>query len=88
MSIGKKFLSAVIAEGSVAALLQKGPVDHLFKASEIDAYTFVRSFVKQYQALPTLETVEAHTGDALVKHDGAVELLFRPARAAPHRACR
>ena len=70
------FLSAVLAEGSVAALLQKGPVDHLFKAVEIDAYTFVRSFVKQYQALPTPETVEEHTGDALVKHSEPSSYYF------------
>ena len=33
MSIGKMFFSAVVAEGSVAALMQKGPVEHLFKAA-------------------------------------------------------
>src|SRR5262245_64845982 len=68
MSAGKMFLSAVIAEGSVAALLQKGPIEHLFKASEIEAYDFVRTFVKQHQALPTVDTVESHLGDPLVPH--------------------
>jgi hypothetical protein len=66
--LGKMFLSAVIAEGSVAALLQKGPIGHLFKASEIEQYEFVRKFVKQHQALPTAETIEANTGEALVQH--------------------
>lgn len=68
MSLGKQFLSAVIAEGSVAGLLQYGPIDHLFKASEEPAYTFVRDFVKQYQSLPTPDTIETHTGETLVPH--------------------
>jgi replicative DNA helicase len=70
------FISAVIAEGSVAALLQKGPVDHLFKASEMDVYQFVRAFVKDHQALPTPDTIEAHTGDALVKHSEPSSYYF------------
>lgn len=68
MSLGKMFLSAVLAEGSVSGLLQHGPMDHLFKASEIDAYKFVREFVKSYQKLPTADTIEAHTGETLVPH--------------------
>ncbi len=62
------FVSAVLAEGSVAGLLQYGPIDHLFKASEIEVYQFVRAFVKQYQSLPSEETIEAHTGETLVGH--------------------
>lgn len=67
MSIGKMFMSALIAEGSVAALLQYGDIDHLFKASELEPYQFLRGFVKQFQALPSAETIEAHTGQALVE---------------------
>ncbi len=68
MSIGKMFLSAVIAEGSVGALLEYGRIEHLFKANEIGVYEFVRDFVKEYQTLPTEDTIEVHTGDTLVQH--------------------
>lgn len=66
--MGKMFLSAVLAEGSVSSLLEYGKIDHLFKANEIAAYQFVREFVKEYSTLPTEETIEAHTGDTLVQH--------------------
>lgn len=63
--LGYLFLSAVLAEKSPKALLDHGPVEHLFKASEMDAYDFVRGFVKQYQALPDPATVKLHTGEEL-----------------------
>jgi replicative DNA helicase len=66
--IGKQFLSALLAEGSTSALIEYGDITYMFKGSEVDAYSFVRQFVKQYSKLPELETIEAHTGDALVKH--------------------
>ena len=68
MSIGKMWLSAVLAENSVAAFLQHGKIEHLFKGTEVEVYEFVRDFVKQYQALPTEETIEKHTGEKLVPH--------------------
>lgn len=68
MSAGKMFLSAILAEKSVSNLLQFGPLDHLFKATEKETYEFVRDFVKQYQALPSEQTIKAHTGQGLVKH--------------------
>ena len=37
---------------------------------------FVRNFVKQHQALPTPDTIEAHTGDALVKHSEPSSYYF------------
>lgn len=66
MSFGKLFVSAVIAEKSVANLLQYGSIDHLFKASEEPVFEFVKEFVKQYQALPSPETIEAHTGETIL----------------------
>lgn len=68
MSFGKQFVSAVLAEKSVSNLLQFGAIDHLFKASEQPIYEFVREFVKKYQALPTPDTVELHTGETLIPH--------------------
>jgi len=62
------WLSAVLAENSVAAFLQHGKIEHLFKGTEVEVYEFVRDFVKQYQALPTEETIEKHTGEKLVPH--------------------
>src|SRR5262245_43817965 len=76
MSLGKKFLSAVLAESSVTALLQHGPIEHLFKASEIDVFEFVRGFAKQYHKLPTEETIEAHTGEILVQHTEPAAYYF------------
>lgn len=66
MSFGKLFVSAILAEKSVANLLQFGAIDHLFKASEEPVYQYVRTFVKQYQALPTPETIEMHTGETIL----------------------
>jgi hypothetical protein len=62
------FISAVLAEGSVAGLLQFGDMEGLFKANEVPVYKFVREFVKQYQALPAPETILAHVDEALVPH--------------------
>lgn len=76
MSLGKQFLSALIAEGSVSGLLQHGPVDHLFKASEIETFTFFKEFVKQYHKLPSEQTIQAHTGESLVPHIEPSEYYF------------
>jgi replicative DNA helicase len=62
------FLSALVAESSISNMLQFGEIEDLFKASEVDAYQFVREFVKQYGKLPTPATIEAHTGETLVPH--------------------
>lgn len=66
--IGKQFVSALLEENSVGALLQFGPIDHLFKASEAEVFDFVREFVKKYQKLPTSATITTHTGESLVPH--------------------
>ena len=66
--LGKMMISALLAEGSTATLVAQGPIDHLFKGHEIDAYAFVRDFVKAYHKLPTPETLKAHTGEELVPH--------------------
>lgn len=73
MSIGRMFLHAVVNDGSVAQLLEFGSIEHLFRASEIDAYNFVREFVKEYHSLPTEKTILTHTG---------VELMPAPEPAA------
>lgn len=65
-----------MADGSVSKLLEHGPADHLFLASEADAWEFVREFVKSYQALPTVETLEAHTGTSLVPHSEPAGYYF------------
>ena len=68
MSLGKMYLSAMLAEGSLLSLMQLGKIDHLFKANEVPAYQFIREFVKLYHTLPTAETIENHTGETLVQH--------------------
>ncbi len=68
MSIGKQFMSAVLADGNIATFLQYGNIGHLFKANETTAYEFILAFMKEYGALPAPETIEAHTDEKLVKH--------------------
>ena len=68
MSLGKMYLSAMLAEGSLLSLMQLGKIDHLFKANEVPAYQFIREFITLYHSLPTAETIENHTGETLVKH--------------------
>lgn len=63
--IGKLFMSAVLAEGSIASLISHGPIDHLFTGNDDAPYHFIRGFIKEYAALPTAETIEAHTGEGL-----------------------
>ncbi len=67
---GKQFLSAVLAGGKASALLEHGPIDHLFKASEEDVYNFVKGYTKEYGELPYAETILSHTGETLVEHKG------------------
>jgi len=64
-SYGKQFLSAILAEGSVSALIQCGKIAHLFKASEADAYQFVREFVREFGKLPPVDVIETHTGQIM-----------------------
>ena len=48
--------------------MEYGKIDKLFKANEVTAFQFVKSFAKEYGAMPTPETIEAHTGEKLVPH--------------------
>jgi len=59
------FMSAVLAEGSVSALLQWGKIDHLFKASEKDLHGFIKEHVKKHAKLPSAETVYKHLDEEL-----------------------
>ena len=76
MSIGKQFISALVASQSVAGMLEFGATDHLFRANEIDSWTFVKGFVKQYGKLPSPDTVEAHTGEEMVAHKEPAAYYF------------
>jgi replicative DNA helicase len=65
MALGKLFVAALLAEGSPTDLIKHGPLEHLFKAHELDVYQFVKNFVGQYHTMPKPETVLAHTGEEL-----------------------
>jgi len=65
MSLGKKFIHAVLNENNVSALLEFGKINHLFRLSELPVYEFVRDFVSAYHKLPSEETILAHTGEEL-----------------------
>ena len=63
--LGKNFVAALLKGGAVTDFLAFGTIDHLFKGSEADVFSYVKGFVKDYGALPTSDTVEAHTGESL-----------------------
>ena len=65
MSFGKSFLSAVLAGKSVSSFVGYGQIGHLFQGNEVEVANFVTGFVKAHAALPSLATVETHTGEAL-----------------------
>ena len=64
-TFGKQFLSAIVAEGSVSSLVKFGPIDHLFRATEIEAYQYVKAFIVAHGKLPTTDTIAKHTGEIL-----------------------
>ena len=64
-TLGKRFIAALVAEGSVVGLLEYGAIEHVFRAGEVTLFEFVSAFARKYQALPQPETIEAHTGEEL-----------------------
>lgn len=69
MSMGKKFLSALLEDGSVSAFLDYGNMDHMFFGTEVPIFEFVKTFVKEYHKLPSSNTITLHTGEDLVDHE-------------------
>ena len=67
MSFGKLMIAALVSEGSLEAMLKQGAIDHLFKGAEPPVWTFVKDFAKKHGALPSIETIKAHTGEVLPK---------------------
>jgi replicative DNA helicase len=61
MTVGKDFLAAVAAKGTISDILQQGPITHLFTGTEVEVWKFVHEFVKKYGSFPTPETIQAHT---------------------------
>jgi replicative DNA helicase len=64
---GKQFISACVEQKATAEFIGYGNIEHLFKASEKDVYGFVKKFLANHGTLPTAETIEKHTGEALPK---------------------
>lgn len=67
MSLGKRFVAAAIKSGSVTEFLGHGNIAHVFRPTELDVFQFVKGFVQHYGALPSEETILAHTGEALME---------------------
>ena len=65
MSIGKNFIAAITAAQSLSDFFTFGPIDHLFKGSEVEVWDFVSEFIKKYGELPKAETIQTHTSVAL-----------------------
>jgi len=65
MSIGKNFIAAITAAQSLSDFFTFGPIDHLFKGSEVEVWSFVSEFIKKYGELPKAGTIQTHTGVAL-----------------------
>ena len=55
----------MVAKGTVSELLGHGSIEHLFRGNEIPVWDFVRSFVKEYGAVPKPDTILAHAGEEL-----------------------
>lgn len=68
MSLGHMYLSAVLEANSLSSLLMQGDISALFKPSEIEAYEFIRAFVKKHGALPAASTIYTHLGTELTQH--------------------
>jgi replicative DNA helicase len=64
-TLGKKFLAAVVAKGSVADITATGAIQHLFRGSEIPVWGLVRAFVQQYGKVPEAATILAQLGEEL-----------------------
>lgn len=66
MSLGKRFVAALVKSGSISEFLGYGNVSYVFRPSELEVYGFVRQFVQQYGSIPSAETITAHTGEELL----------------------
>lgn len=66
-------LSAIVADASVSKYLGYGSMAHLFKGSEIAVHEFVHAFIKQYGAIPSADTIKAHTQELLTPHKEPAE---------------
>lgn len=62
MSIGNDFLFTMLDKGAVSDFIGYGPIKHLFRGNEEEPFEFIAGHCKKYAALPTIETVETHTG--------------------------
>ena len=64
-SIGKRFIAASVASGSMSTWLAFGDTSHLFKPTETALYEFVQGHTKKYGALPQAETLEVHLAEEI-----------------------
>lgn len=69
MSLGKYFVAAAIADDDIEQFVQHGPIDHLFKNTEVPVFEYVQKFVRKYSKLPSVDTVEKHTGEDILIPD-------------------
>jgi len=67
LSLGRQFLSALLAEKTISALIKLGAIDHLFKDTELPAFQFIVDFATKHAALPHPDTVAKETGDVLAQ---------------------
>jgi replicative DNA helicase len=65
VSLGKSFMTALLAGTKASSLVNYGDIAHLFKGNEEAVYAYVHGFVHKYGTLPTADTIELHTGQML-----------------------
>lgn len=61
-SFAKMFVAALVAEGTASSLMQYGPIDHLFKASEVPLFAFVKQHTIKHGKIPAADTIYQETG--------------------------
>lgn len=65
ITLGLKFLAAVLRQGDLGAFLALGRLEHLFRESEAPLLVFVDAHIQKHGVLSAVQTFEAHTGAKL-----------------------
>ena len=78
MSLGKNFIAAICAAQSMSDFFGHGPIDHLFKGSEVELWGFVSGFVKKLRRAAEIRNDRDPLWSGARRAGGASGLLPRP----------
>ena len=65
VTLGRRFLAALLASKDTLEYLRFGSVEHLFRGDETKLWRTVDEHIRRYGRVPTLQTVEENTGEVL-----------------------